>query len=107
MPPLRTAGLRSAGRYVDDETNDARMTIAVARAAARAGARIATRVEVRALRLRGGRVVGAECADVLGGGALAVSATCVVNATGRGWTRCGAWPIRPRRARCASPRARI
>ena len=82
VPPLRTAGLRSAGRYVDHETNDARLTIAVARAAARAGARIATRVEVRALRLAGGRVVGADCADVLGGATLAVHATCVVNATG-------------------------
>ena len=82
VPPLRTEGLRSAGRYVDCETNDARMTIAVARAAAAAGARIATRVEVRALRMAGGRVVGAECADVLGGAALEVDATCVVNATG-------------------------
>ena len=53
VPPLRLTGLRSAGRYVDDETNDARLTVAVARAAARAGARIATRVEVRALRLAG------------------------------------------------------
>jgi glycerol-3-phosphate dehydrogenase len=82
VPPLRTEGLRSAGRYVDHETNDARLTIAVARAAAGAGARIATRVEVRALRTAGGRVVGAECADVLGGAALEVDATCVVNATG-------------------------
>jgi glycerol-3-phosphate dehydrogenase len=82
VPPLVLDGLRSAGRYVDDETNDARMTVAVARAAARAGARIATRVEVRALRLTGGRVVGAECADVLGGAALEITATCVVNATG-------------------------
>ncbi len=82
VPPLRTEGLRRAGRYVDDETNDARMTIAVARAADRAGARIATRVEVRALRLRAGRVVGAECVDVLGGATLAVDATCIVNATG-------------------------
>ena len=82
VPPLRTEGLRSAGRYVDDETNDARLTIAVARAAAAAGARIATRVEVRALRLAGGRVVGAECADVLGGDALEIEARCVVNATG-------------------------
>ena len=82
VPPLRTAGLRSAGRYVDDETNDARLTIAVAGAAARAGARIATRVEVRALRLAGGRVVGAECGDVVGGSAFGVDATCVVNATG-------------------------
>jgi glycerol-3-phosphate dehydrogenase len=82
VPPLRSEGLRSAGRYVDHETNDARLTVAVARAAARAGARIATRVEVRALRLAGGRVVGAECADVLGGEALVVDATCIVNATG-------------------------
>jgi glycerol-3-phosphate dehydrogenase len=82
VPPLRSAGLRSAGRYVDCETNDARLTIAVARAAERAGARIATRVEVRALRLAAGRVVGAECTDILGGAALAVEATCVVNATG-------------------------
>ena len=82
VPPLRTDGLRRAGRYVDDETNDARMTVAVARAAARAGARIATRVEVRALRLTGGRVTGAECTDVVGGAALSVEATCVVNATG-------------------------
>jgi glycerol-3-phosphate dehydrogenase len=82
VPCLPTAGLRSAGRYVDHETNDARLTIAVARAAALAGARIATRVEVRALRLVAGRVSGAECIDVLGGGQLAVEATCVVNATG-------------------------
>ncbi|MDX6627781.1 MAG: glycerol-3-phosphate dehydrogenase [Gaiellales bacterium] len=82
VPPLRIAGLRSAGRYVDDETNDARLTIAVARAAALAGACIATRVEVQSLRLAGGRVVGAECADVLGGAGLSVEATCVVNATG-------------------------
>ena len=82
VPPLRSEGLRSAGRYVDHETNDARMTIAVARAAGLAGARIVTRVEVRALRLAGGRVTGAECADVLGGEPLAIEATCVVNATG-------------------------
>ena len=82
VPPLRTAGLRSAGRYVDHETNDARLTIAVARAAALAGAQLATRVEVRALRLLGGRVAGAHCVDVVGGAELCVDATCVVNATG-------------------------
>jgi glycerol-3-phosphate dehydrogenase len=82
VPPLRTAGLRSAGRYVDHETNDARMTVAVARAAALAGAQIATRVEVRSLRLLGGRVAGADCKDVLSGAELSLDATCVVNATG-------------------------
>jgi glycerol-3-phosphate dehydrogenase len=82
VPALRTSGLRSAGRYVDHETNDARMTIAVARAAALAGAQVATRVEVRALRLLAGRVAGAECRDVLGGSEFGIEATCVVNATG-------------------------
>jgi glycerol-3-phosphate dehydrogenase len=82
VPPLRTAGLRSAGRYVDHETNDARLTIAVARAAARAGAAVATRVEVRALRTTGGRITGADCVAVNEGAALAVAATCIVNATG-------------------------
>ena len=68
VPPLRTAGLRSAGRYVDHETNDARMTIAVARAAALA--RCAGRHPGRgalALLTIGGRVAGADCCvDVLG-----------------------------------------
>jgi glycerol-3-phosphate dehydrogenase len=82
VPGLRADGLRSAGRYVDCETNDARLTVAVARAAALAGARIATRVEARALRVAGGRVCGAECSDVLGGRSIAVEATCVVNAAG-------------------------
>ncbi|HET6172841.1 MAG TPA: glycerol-3-phosphate dehydrogenase/oxidase [Gaiellales bacterium] len=82
VPPLRTAGLRSAGRYVDHETNDARLTIAVARAAALSGACIATRVEVRSLRVAGGRVAGAECADTAAGAEFPVDATCVVNATG-------------------------
>ncbi|HEY3613824.1 MAG TPA: glycerol-3-phosphate dehydrogenase/oxidase [Gaiellales bacterium] len=82
VPPLRTTGLRSAGRYVDHETNDARLTIAVARAAARAGAAIATRVEVTALRRSGGRIAGAECRDAIGGGTIGIDATCVVNATG-------------------------
>jgi glycerol-3-phosphate dehydrogenase len=37
---------------------------------------------VRALRMTGGRVTGAECSDVLGGATIPVEATCVVNATG-------------------------
>jgi glycerol-3-phosphate dehydrogenase len=82
VPPLRTAGLRSAGRYVDHETNDARLTIAVARAAARAGASVATRVEVQGLRMTGGRVSGAECAESVTGASFGIDATCIVNATG-------------------------
>ena len=87
VPSLRTAGLRSAGRYVDHETNDARMTITVARAAALAGACIATRVEVGALRLAGGRVAGADCTDVLGGGALPSARPASSTRPGPGSTR--------------------
>jgi glycerol-3-phosphate dehydrogenase len=103
VPPLRTTGLRSAGRYVDHETNDARLTIAVARAAAHAGATIATRVAVRGLRLTGGRVGGADCTDVLTGAAIGIDARCVVNATGP-WVdeiRSMADPAAPRSLRFA------
>ena len=101
VPPLRTAGLRSAGRYVDDETNDARLTVAVARAAARAGAAIATRVEVRALRLTGGprrrrRVHGRPRRR----GSCPWTRPAWSTPPGPGSTSCGAWPIRRRRARC-------
>ena len=107
VPPLRTAGLRSAGRYVDHETNDARMTIAVARAAALAGAQVATRVEVRSLRLLSGRVAGAECVDVAQR-QRSSRWTRRASSTRRapGSTSCGGWPIPPPRARCASRRAR-
>ena len=82
IPDLRADDLRSVGSYIDHETNDARLTIAVALAAERAHAVIATRVEVRAFRTRAGSLVGAECLDLITGSNFGVEARCVVNATG-------------------------
>jgi glycerol-3-phosphate dehydrogenase len=80
VPGLRTAGLRRCGLYVDCVTNDSRLTLANVRAAAESGATLVNGATVSALRLVGGRVVGADV--VADGGTFAVSARTVVNAAG-------------------------
>jgi glycerol-3-phosphate dehydrogenase len=80
VPGLRTAGLRRCGLYVDCVTNDSRLTLANVRAAAESGATVVNGATVSALRLVGGRVVGADV--VADGGTFAVSARTVVNAAG-------------------------
>jgi glycerol-3-phosphate dehydrogenase len=69
-------------RYWDCRTDDARLTLAVARAAADRGAVIAPHVEVTELHRRGDRVVGASLRDVLGGRELQVAARWTVSASG-------------------------
>jgi glycerol-3-phosphate dehydrogenase len=80
VPDLRLAGLRGCGLYVDCWTNDSRLTLANVRAAAEAGGAVLNYAEVAALRLEGGRVVGAEI--VADGETVAVRARVVVNASG-------------------------
>jgi glycerol-3-phosphate dehydrogenase len=82
VPDLRVDGLRGAVRYHDHQTNDARLTLSALQAAAARGAVVATHAEVVELQKRGGRIVGAEVADRLGGRELSVSARVVVNASG-------------------------
>jgi glycerol-3-phosphate dehydrogenase len=79
-PGLRTAGLRRCGLYVDCVTNDSRLTLANVRAAAESGATVVNGATVSALRLAGGRVVGAEA--IADGATFAISARAVVNAAG-------------------------
>lgn len=69
-------------RYGDCQEDDARMTLVVAAAAQGCGAVCANRVAARALIEAGGKVVGAELEDGLGGGRFAVRAKVVVNAAG-------------------------
>ncbi len=70
-------------RYFEGQTDDARLTIEVARAAAAYGAVLAN--HARAERLLGGaRVTGAVVADEIGGQRFEVRATATVNA-------CGVW----------------
>jgi len=68
-------------RYFECQTDDARLTIEVARAAHAAGARLANHARVTGL-LGEGRVTGAAVTDEMTGQAFEVRARAVVNATG-------------------------
>ncbi len=81
-PNLAEQGLGGGGLYHDALTNDARLVLAVVRAAAEAGAAPATYAEATALVREDGRVRGASLRDRLSGDAFETRAAAVVNATG-------------------------
>ena len=81
-PLLRERGLTGGALYHDAQCDDARLTLAVARAAGSAGALLANYTRVLALRIEGGRVAGARVRDELAGGETEIRARVVVNATG-------------------------
>ena len=68
--------------YSDCRTDDARLTMTVARIAARMGADIVTAAEVVELHTVGGAVTGATVTDRLGGRSVEVRAKVTVSATG-------------------------
>ncbi|HEV2129891.1 MAG TPA: glycerol-3-phosphate dehydrogenase/oxidase [Longimicrobiaceae bacterium] len=81
-PRLRREGLRGGGCYYDAAVDDARLTLAVARAAHQAGAAMVSYAEVVGF-LSGGRGTGgAVVEDRLGGESAEVRARLVINATG-------------------------
>ncbi|MDX6565921.1 MAG: glycerol-3-phosphate dehydrogenase [Gaiellales bacterium] len=80
-PALRTDGLRAGGVYHDHQTDDARLVVAVARAAAACGATIATRCEVVSLDVRDGRTSHVEVRSAAGE-EITIRTRAVVNATG-------------------------
>ncbi len=82
VPPLRVDGLARAYLYYDAVTDDARLVMAVLRAAARRGAVAANYVQAVELVVERGRVAGARSCDLLSGQRAAVSAGTTVNATG-------------------------
>jgi glycerol-3-phosphate dehydrogenase len=82
IPGLARYRDRGGWEYNDCRTDDARLTLTVARTARRLGADIATRCEVVELRSAGGRVVGATVRDRLGGQSFGVTARATVSATG-------------------------
>jgi len=81
-PFLNPAGLRGAFLYYDCRTNDARLTLAVLRAARDAGAVTANYCRVMEFMKADGRLSGAVVRDEVSGTELRVRARCVVNATG-------------------------
>ncbi len=83
-PHLREDGLQGAGLYADCLTDDARLTLEVARAAERKGAVMLNYTPVqRFLYHEDGRMAGVEIVDRLGGGEpIPVYAKALLNATG-------------------------
>ncbi len=84
-PLLRDQDLTGGALYWDAQTDDARLTLAIARSAHRHGALCASYARVTALETAGGRVRGAQVEDQLTGRRIVVRAHAVVNATGP-WT---------------------
>src|SRR5688500_15392267 len=78
--------------YSDCRTDDARLTMTVAKTAARMGADVVTHAEAVESRTVDGRVTGATVRDRLGGRDLGIDAKVVVSATESGRTRCGSSP---------------
>ncbi len=81
-PLLRERGLAGGALYWDAQCDDARLVIAVLRAAAARGARLASYTAVTGLLNRDGRTVGARLKDTRSGEEGKLLARLVVNATG-------------------------
>ena len=81
-PLLREPELTGGALYYDAQCDDARLTLAVIRAAAEAGARVANYTRVTALRRDGGRVSAAHVRDELSGEEAEIYARLVLNAAG-------------------------
>ncbi len=81
-PGLGDGALVAGGLYHDALTNDARLVLAVVRAAADAGAVVANYTEAIECVSEGGRVAGVRVRDRMSGNLLGIRATLVVNATG-------------------------
>jgi glycerol-3-phosphate dehydrogenase len=83
FPDINKEGLTGAGVFYDGQLfNPPRLVWALVRTAARAGAAVANYCEVTSLVLQGGRVVGVQVEDRLGGDKFEVRARTVINAAG-------------------------
>jgi glycerol-3-phosphate dehydrogenase len=82
LPALRLDGLRRAYLYYDAETDDARLVIAVLRAAQARGAVALNYARAVELVQRDGRIAGARVVDLPSGETVTVSARTTVNAAG-------------------------
>lgn len=81
-PGIQTEGLRGGVVYLDGQTDDARLALAIAKTAAAHGAAIINYADVRALLINRGSVCGVEAEDVQTGETIRIDAKVVINATG-------------------------
>jgi glycerol-3-phosphate dehydrogenase len=83
FPDINKEGLTGAGVFYDGQMfNPPRLVWALVRTAARAGAAVANYCDVTSLILQGGRVIGVQVEDRLGGDKFEVRGRTVVNAAG-------------------------
>ncbi len=82
VPGIQQAKLRGGIKYLDGQTDDARLALAIARTAASHGAALLNYVRVQSLVTSGGKISGVEAEDVLTGDSVTIAARVVINATG-------------------------
>jgi len=82
VPLIKKEGLLGGGNYVEYRTDDARLTIEVAKAAFHHGADLVNYAKVEELLYENGRIVGVKAIDQVDGEAYELYGTKIVNATG-------------------------
>ena len=82
LPGAQPRGLKGGVKYWDGQFDDARLAMAIGRTAALHGALLVNYCPATGLLHENGRVAGVTCRDAETGQAFALSAHCVVNATG-------------------------
>ncbi|WZX99575.1 FAD-dependent oxidoreductase [Bacillus sp. FSL W7-1360] len=88
---LRQEGLKGAGMYVEYRTDDARLTLEVAKTAADRGAKLANYVEVTSFLYEESRLVGVVATDRIKKKQMHIYAKKIVNATGPWVDRLREW----------------
>lgn len=81
-PLLRKEGIKGGGLYAEYRTDDARLTIEIAKSASKQGADLINYVRVNDFIYTGGKVVGVKVEDVHARKNFTIHATAIVNATG-------------------------
>ncbi|MFB4213691.1 glycerol-3-phosphate dehydrogenase/oxidase [Shouchella sp. JSM 1781072] len=79
---LASEGLKGAGMYVEYRTDDARLTMEVAKSAAERGAKLINYVQANSFLYEDGKLIGVQATDRLTGESLKIYAKKIINATG-------------------------
>lgn len=81
-PLLKKNGVKGGAIYAEYRTDDARLTIEIAKAAARAGAHLLTYGKILDFQYTGSTISGVTVEDRLNGSHFSINAACVVSAAG-------------------------
>lgn len=82
VPGISSEKLRGGIKYLDGQTDDARLALAIAKTAASYGAAVVNYVKVNSLVTQAGKISGVEVEDLLTGDSIRIHGRAVINATG-------------------------